>query len=231
MPEPEPVALGEVRRTTVAGDAAGLIEALRNRSIDDALQQVGGAVQTVYLAEPSDRRDALAPYVLTIAQRLGMRAWEGDEILADQLLRLLSGKPADGTSLRVDLDELTDALSHSGEEEGAYVDRTTGEVVPAFVTNEGTVGEDDAIDVEGEQWLYLDREQSEWQDMADFAASVTEPDVRRALEHAIHGKGGFSRFRSAVHEHDVNRRWQVYSSDRVWGRAREVLLTHGIRAV
>ena len=68
-----------------------------------------------------------------------------------------------------------------------------------------------------------------WQDIADFAATVEDPQIRQTLEDAAHAKGAFSRFRRAVDRADLGIAWHCFADDRRWGRARQELADLGFR--
>lgn len=119
--------------------------------------------------------------------------------------------------------------------EGGYLDLTTGEVVPCSLTDPMIVGEDAAVDIEAEpdRWLRLRclGSRDDWQDMAEFAATVTDPLVRDRLERALDGRGAFRRFRKVLHEAGLMSAWHSFSDERQQARARDYLADCGIRAV
>jgi hypothetical protein len=121
-------------------------------------------------------------------------------------------------------------MGSRSDEPGAYLNSRTGEVVPAFLTAEANVGEDGAVDVESEEWLFLvDDGESGWSDMAQFVECMPEGAVRDRLADAIEGRGAFSRFRRAVEAADLGDEWHAFSEDLKWGRARAELARLGIR--
>jgi hypothetical protein len=65
--------------------------------------------------------------------------------------------------------------------------------------------------------------------MESFAERQHDPGLRERLERAIEGKGAFRRFRDLVHDEGVAEQWNVFSTDRKWGRARAFLAGEGIR--
>ena len=225
----EPVDLQALRSATARGDADGILAAIQGRDVDELLLQVGAAAQVV-LATDRARGESLA---LSLLNRLNERAAPGDEILAEDLLAQLRGDALAGRAVAVDLSELASALEGDPLEPGGYLDLTTGEVVPAVLTDPAEVGEDAYVDVEQdpERWLWLERLGSRdgWEDMAAFTAGERDSRVRGRLESAIQGRGAFRRFRDVLHEEGMVERWHGYADDRQIGRARLYLAGHGVR--
>lgn len=225
----EPVDLRELRGAIARKDVEAILAAVQGRDIDDVLQHVGQAAQVV-LASDRVRGEPLA---VSLANRLSFRAAPGDDVLAEDLVADLRGIPQATRTIPVDLSELADALEGDQTEPGGYLDLSTGEVLPWFLTDPAETGEDAYVDVEEEpdRWLSLERLGSRkgWEDMADFARDERDGQVRDRLESAIHGKGAFRRFRDEVERHGVVERWLRYSSDHSMGRAREYLAGEGYR--
>lgn len=197
--------------------------------IDDALQRVAAGLPMAL----DQRREKAEPVVVSVVNRLTMRRSEGDDVVAQDLIARLQGKPLDGTTLPVDLEMLCDVME--GDETGAsggYLDLHTGEVCDDVLTDEAMVG-DSAIDVDEDpdRWLWVECTGSRegWDDMAAFAARQRDPQLRERLEQAIEGRGAFRRFRDLVHREDVSAQWRVFSDDRRLGRARGLLAREGIR--
>lgn len=225
---PVPLDLRELRGATHRADVAAILAAIEGREIDDALQQVGIAVQVAPEREP-DRITAIAVSVLN---RLSLRNLPGDDVLHEDLLAHVRGTPVAARRVPVDLSELAEELGDPLEPEGA-LDLVTGEVYPGALLDEAEVG-DDAVDVESEpeRWLPLIRFDSrdQWNDMAEFAARQTDRRLRERLEAAIEGKGAFRRFRDATYDDGVVEQWRLFGDDRAIGRARAYLAEQGIRA-
>jgi len=222
-----PVDLTEFRRAVMAGKVNDVIEALAGVSIVTALQQVGtGLVRTYRAAKPAGRR-SMVPIILSVLQRLQGRGWAGDALLADEMLVVIRDEEFPGEVVAVDLGQLSFTMS---DREGGYLNRRTGETLPASATDPMVIGEEYAVDLEDPDWLHLvDDNRESWRDMEDFAESVADPFIRQSLAAAVHGKGAFSRFRGAVHAVDLGREWHCFSDDRRWGRARQQLADHGLR--
>jgi hypothetical protein len=223
----------EFRRAVGSGKAAQVIEAISAVDIETALQQVGtGLLKTYQTAKPAEQA-SLSPVMVSVAQRLQHRYWKGDDILAAEMLAELRGEELTGRPLSIDLDELGSTMADRGDYPGGgYVNTQTGEVVPAALTDESTVGEEYVVDVEEGDWEHVVEDSHEgWQDMADFAAAVKDPRSRESLEDAVQGRGAFSRFRRAIDRADLSQEWNCFVDDRRWGRARQELADLGLRPV
>lgn len=220
----------ELRSALATKDAARLLAAVAGRDIDDALQQVGSGM----LLTLQHNHEHAEPLALSVINRLTWRGGPGDRILAEDLLATLRAEPLPGRVLPVDLEMLSILLEGDPElSTGAYLDLRTGEVYGGNETDPMMVGEDAAIDVEEEpdRWIYLAGVGSRegWRDMAAFAERQHDQSLRERLEQAIEGKGAFRRFRDLAHDEGIAEQWDLFSSDRQLGRAREVLAAEGIR--
>jgi uncharacterized protein UPF0158/nucleotidyltransferase-like protein len=68
-----------------------------------------------------------------------------------------------------------------------------------------------------------------WQDMADFAATVPDPEIRRRLERAIEGRGAFRRFKDELLDHpEVREAWFALADARIERRALQWLADEGV---
>jgi hypothetical protein len=224
--------LTEVRKAIAAKDVSRFLAALSGRDIDDALQQIAAGLR-IALAEHAPDAETTA---LSVVNRLTSRGAAGDQVLADELLALLRGETPAGQPVPVDLEMLAYSLDRGPEMSlGVYVDLVTGDVLDESETDPLLVGEDAAVDVEAEpdRWLFvhLTESREQWLDMEAFAESQHDQDLRERLERAIEGRGAFRRFRDLLHEEDLEERWNVFSTDRQIGRAREALADSGFRAV
>ncbi|HET8600893.1 MAG TPA: cupin domain-containing protein [Segeticoccus sp.] len=208
-----------------------LLTVVTGADLGSALQQVGDGLLARYLGASPGDRERLRPAVLAVAAQLDGRDWEGDDLLAEDLRAAADGTEPPGRMVPVDLDELTSA-PHGGElgDDGCYLNVVTGDVVPSFLTDPMEVGEDQAVDVEGDDsWLWLgDLGDTEWRDMEAFSLQLPDERHRARLLDAIEGKGAFSRFRRIIGDLDLVPQWLSYRDDRRWGRAREALAVHGI---
>lgn len=224
------VDLREVRSAVATADADRFIAAIAGRNVNDVLQQVSAGIPVAL----ETRREQAEPLAVSLINRLTLRAEPGDQVLADDLLARLRNEQLQGREIRVDLNELSAYLETDPTiSAGAYVDLHIGDVYGESSADPMMVGQEAAIDVDGEpdRWLWLDHDDSRdgWRDMADFAERLRDSALREQLEEAIEGKGAFGRFRRLVHEEGLGERWIAFVSDRQCGRARELLATHGIR--
>lgn len=232
-PEREQVSeldLTVLRQATAAGDPYGILDAITGVEIDDALQQVGTVLPWVL----AQRRELAEPIALSIHNRLTSRDGPGDRELAEDLLAVLRGEPLPGRAVPVDLDALVAVLdSDPMLTPGGYLDLSTGEAVPADLTDPAEVGEDYAVDVEAEpdRWLRVESGDSRdgWQDMAAFVDRQRDDDLQGRLGRAIQGRGAFRRFREMIGDEGLSAAWEAFSTDRQWGRARVLLAEEGIR--
>lgn len=225
-----PIDMRAVRVATRSGGARDLLDALTGVHLAPALQQAGSALMaTWHRTVRQSERELLSPMMISVVNRLGDRGWEGDDVLAEDLLATVRDEELAGTALPVDLDELTTTLGGGEHEPGSYVHTGTGEVVPPFMGEEMMVGEDAAVDLEDPAWVWVPLEGGTWSDMAGFVETLPDGADRTRLEEAVRGKGAFSRFRRAVHDLDLGPAWHVWSDDRRWGRARQALADAGIR--
>ena len=115
---------------------------------------------------------------------------------------------------------------------GGYLDLATGDTIPGELTDPAEVGDEYAVDVDADpdRWLRIEPAGSRdgWQGMADFA-DQQETGLREKLLRAIDGRGAFRRFRDTVADEGLLPRWRTFSTDRGWGRARELLAVEGFR--
>lgn len=227
VPDVDPAA---VRGAIARGDVAGFLDAVTGRTIDDALQQVGSGIPLV-LQEGGERAGQVA---LSVINRLTWRGWDGDDVLAEDLLAQLRSEAPVGRVVPVDLGMLSSLLEGDVTfSTGGFVDLRTGEVYDDSATDAGMVGEDAVIDIEEEpdRWLRFDRTGSRdgWHDMAAFAGRQPDTALRERLERAIEGRGAFRRFRDVVHEAGLAEQWYLFADDRQRGRARDFLASEGVR--
>jgi hypothetical protein len=228
---PPLVQVDELRVAAASRDVAGIAAALEGHDVSEVLQRAGSAVLVALQAAP-DRVSSLA---ISLVQRLELRSLPGDEELAQDLLTAVQGEPPPGRPLPVDLEELSGLLEGDlASNEGGFLDLRTGDVIPAFMTDEAMVGEDEALDVDAEpdRWLHVSCEGSRagWDDMATYVAAVADSHLREQLERAIEGKGAYRRFRDLIGDEGLTQAWRDFSDERQIGRAREYLAERGIRA-
>lgn len=113
--EPSPAAplvdLRSWRAAVHAGSVDQALAALSGTDPDLALQQIGTGL--LKLARASSGVEQLAPTIVSMLQRLQMRGWEGDALLAMDLLATLRAEELAGTVLAVDLEDVADTAGHS----------------------------------------------------------------------------------------------------------------------
>lgn len=222
--------LTELRAAIATADAARFLAAVMGREIDDALQQVGAGIPMAL----EQRRQQAEPLALSVINRLTWRGGAGDPVLAEDLLAALRGEPPAGRAVPVDLEMLSTVLEGDPDvTTGGYLDVRTGEVYPDPDTDPVEAGQENSIDTEAEpdRWLWFDHTGSKerWHDMAAFADRHHDGALRSQLERAIRGQGAFRRFRDLIHERGLARQWDVFSTDRQLGRARQVLADRDLR--
>jgi hypothetical protein len=122
----------------------------------------------------------------------------------------------------LDLEEIALALAdQNGYEHQWLINPETGEVV-FWTADTGIDGQTpadlDELDLVGinplPSWVW-------YQDMADFAAAITDERAGRRLARAIQGKGAFRRFKDQLHEEhpDLLPAWYAFLDARATRRA------------
>jgi hypothetical protein len=228
----QPPASRDEIRVAAKESVDALLEAVADKDLSMAFQQAGTALMRAYRANKSLRKRIAVP-LEQIRAGLLQRDWAGDEILASEIAALLTRTERRGRTLAVDFEELVDVMRNAGDEPGGYLHLDTGEAIHAFLrygsSDWGAEPEDDGAE-DDDLWLYIDHDSdSEWQDMADFAARAGEHET--ILSVAIQGRGAFRRFKDTVRDLGLAEQWYAFSDERAWGRARAVLHEQGIRAV
>ena len=95
--QPDPIDLRAFRIAMHADDPVQLVDVITGVDLDDVLQQVGsGLLRTQLGTSPRDRH-VLAPYLLSLVNRLEEREWIGDHELAELMLAVLQRGAAPGT--------------------------------------------------------------------------------------------------------------------------------------
>lgn len=222
----------EVRKAVHRGDASQFIEAIRDCNIDDALQQLASGMSLLLETQSNEAESQLESFISTLTSRHG----PGDAELAEDLRARLQGEPLRGKALSVDLELFTELFEGDPSfMDGGYLDVETGDVFPQDSTDPMTVGEDSVIDVDTapDRYLWFDRlgGRDGWRDMADFAKSQPDAQMRERLEQSIRGKGAFRAFGNLIFDTELEEQWNIFSTDRRLGRGRQRLAEEGIRAV
>ena len=152
--------------------------------------------------------------------------------------------------LPVSLDAVAEELDALMDETTAYINRKTGEIASvssdeASLVEDEDEDEDDAADLQpweaellpklreilsGEDWEALPTKFDihEWEIMRKFADSVDDDRLASRLQHAIHGKGAFRMFRSAVEDAGLREEWFQFKHQALREIAREALDELGI---
>ena len=131
-------------------------------------------------------------------------------------------------TLKIDLDELYDAMENSSYEVEYYLDLETGEIL--FVS-EGMDDEETGklkiqIGEELDRYEPIPKAESYegYRDMQAFIATVEDDHLSELLEVAINGKGAFRRFKDVLlHYPEERERWFKFKDDRMEERALEWL--------
>ena len=114
-------------------------------------------------------------------------------------------------TLKIDWRALEDAFAFLNEDNGAYLDRKTGELL--HWSNPDVTGEEDdtaeRVADEPDRYVALEPVDSReaWRWMAEFAETTEEP-LRGQLQVALDGAGTFRRFKNVLGGHpEALRRW------------------------
>jgi hypothetical protein len=136
--------------------------------------------------------------------------------------RFYAGAVLDLTAL--DLDEIATALSEHNDHEHCWlINSQTGQIL--FWTRDAGIDGDNPIDLDElePELVGIDSLPSHvWhQDMADFAARISDERAARRLTRAIRGKGAFRRFKDERHEEypDLLPAWYAFRDARAKRRA------------
>src|SRR3984893_8576520 len=126
----------------------------------------------------------------------------------------------------LDLEEIAVALADQTDYEHRWLINTeTGEIV--FWTSDTGIDGQTAVDLDELDLLCIDPLPSSiwYQDMAEFAAHVSDERAGRRLARAIQGKGAFRRFRAELHEEfpQLLPAWYAFRDARAHRRAVEWL--------
>ena len=131
-------------------------------------------------------------------------------------------------TLKIDLDELYDAMENSSYEVEYYLDLGTGEIL--FVSEDmddvETVKMKNQIEEELGRYELIPKAESYegYRDMQAFITTVEDDHLSELLEVAINGKGAFRRFKDVLLNYPEEReRWFKFKDDRMEERALEWL--------
>jgi hypothetical protein len=125
----------------------------------------------------------------------------------------------------LDLEALCLAMESNDPEMSWWIDPATGEIQPHVPDVDG----DDTPEEEG--WTYIPPTESHdaYRDMADFAATVTDPHAAELLGLALEGRGAFRRFRNVVFDRtELGREWKSFRDALAARRALDWLESEGL---
>jgi hypothetical protein len=223
-------AVQELRGAVYRGDGQAVLAALRERPLESVLQLAGDGLLVALRQQTGGARELAGACLNALRERVA----EGDEELA----AALAGPVLMRRPVPVDLDELSSWLERDPLDGGGRLESETGEIWSAEAegldVGEGLrLGEDEPADFEDpDRWLWIDCVGSgaAYRDMADFAATVTDPVLADRLEVALDGRGAFRRFKDVLdRDPDELTRWHVFFGDRRRGRARAWLAMHALK--
>jgi len=138
--------------------------------------------------------------------------------------------------LRIDLDELCEAMENSSYENDYYLDLETGEILflSEYMDDEETEKLRERVDDAPDRYEPIPKAESRegYEDMRDFIASVDDEHLAELLEVAINGKGAFRRFKDVLFGYPEEReRWFCFKDERMEQRALEWLGDIGVTLV
>jgi hypothetical protein len=84
--------IAALHAAVATGDVTGVLDIVDGVDIDDALQQVAAGI-AMLMAGGEDRAETLT---VSVINRLALRGWEGDNVLAEDLLAVLRRSPLPG---------------------------------------------------------------------------------------------------------------------------------------
>jgi hypothetical protein len=131
-------------------------------------------------------------------------------------------------TLKIDLDELCEAMENTSYENEYYLDLETGEILflSEYMDDEETENLRERIDEESDRYELIPKAESHegYEDMRDFIVTVEDEHLAELLEVAINGKGVFRRFKDVLLSYPEEReRWFRFKDDRMEERALEWL--------
>jgi predicted nucleotidyltransferase len=128
----------------------------------------------------------------------------------------------------VDLVDLAQALQDHSYEHSWWFDHKTG-AVELWSADVGDELGENHPEQRGLVAIEPLESSEAWQDMADFSATVPDPEIRRRLERAIEGRGAFRRFKDELLEHpELRAAWFALADARTQRRAVQWLTDKGL---
>ena len=137
--------------------------------------------------------------------------------------------------LKIDLDELCNAMEDHSFENDYYLDLETGEIlfVSEYMDYEG-IDIENRIEEEYERFERIPQTESYegYRDMENFIATVEDMHLVDLLEVAIQGKGAFRRFKDVLLNYpNEEEKWFQFQDSRIEERAREWLDEIGVTLI
>jgi hypothetical protein len=132
---------------------------------------------------------------------------------------------------RLDLEEIATALEDQTDYERRWlINPQTGEIM--FWTTDGGIDGRSPVDLDDLDLVGIDPLPSYvwYQDMADFAQTISDAAAGRRLARAIQGRGAFRRFKNRLHEEypHLLPAWHAFRDVRARQRAVRWLVDHGL---
>ena len=139
-------------------------------------------------------------------------------------------------TLKIDLDELYDAMENSSYEVEYYLDLETGEIlfVSEGMDDEETGKLKNQIEEELGRYEPIPKAESYegYRDMQAFIATVEDDHLAELLEVAINGKGAFRRFKDVLLNYPKEReKWFEFRDGRMEERALKWLESIGVSLI
>jgi hypothetical protein len=130
--------------------------------------------------------------------------------------------------LKINLDELCEAIDNSSYEHKYYLDLWTGEIlfISEYMDDEETKKLEDQVEKDFDRYepIPIVESYEGYRDMQDFITTVKDEHLAELLEVAINGKGAFRRFKDVLLNYPEEReRWFQFRDDRIEERALEWL--------
>jgi len=131
----------------------------------------------------------------------------------------------------IDIEEIANALADQTDYEHRWlVDPRTGKV--AFWTSDTGVDGENPVEIDELDLVVIDPLPSYvwYQDMADFAAGISDSTAARQLTQSLQGRGAFRHFKNHVYEHhpELISAWHAMRDVRAQRRAVQWLVDNGL---
>ena len=131
-------------------------------------------------------------------------------------------------ALKIDLNELCEAMENSSYEDEYFLDLETGEIlfISEYTDDKETGKLKEQIEEDSERYEQIPKLESHdgYDDMVNFVATVKNEHLVELLEVAINGKGAFRRFKDVLLNYPEEREsWFHFKDDIMQTRAMEWL--------